>query len=174
MYKSKQCNCDQCQVNEVDAIQDAVCKIKEGIQGIQDGLDTICCCRIREGINGIAEGLCKVKNGLADVIDSLKDYEFECDYRSNANIKNGVCDTKDGVKGVQEGLCRLQNCCLCEGIEGVQDGLQDLESGLCNLVKGVNQLNDERDNRKNNKCYQMNPTTDNNNRNEFCGCVRAE
>ena len=154
MYRNRcnsyKCECDCEQLDVLEEIQKGICKIKEGIKFIQNGLDAICCCKICEGIKCI----CLVEQGLKDVIKGLRDVEFECDYRSNVCIKEGICDLKDGVRGVQEGLCQLQKCCLCEGLESVQCGLKDLEQGLCTLIKGVNEISDERDRRRKTKCYK--------------------
>lgn len=172
MYRNKLCDCSQCkQVDSIDEIQKGIYKIEEGIKDIQRGLELICCCRIREGIKCIEQGLCEVVKGLDDVIDALKDFEFECDYRSNEAIKAGVCGLKDGIKGVQEGLCELQNCCLCEGIESVKEGLKDLQEGLCTLVKGVNDVIDERNSRRKHKCYEVSPSYDDK-FDEIKGCLK--
>ncbi|MFA7660841.1 MAG: hypothetical protein WCX60_06560 [Anaerovoracaceae bacterium] len=147
------CRCDFCEPGDIlDEILEAIRGVEEGIKDIVCGLEDICCCRIQEGIRGIERGLCKVDKCLDKVIDGLRDVEFECDYRSNMNIKEGICDLKDGIRGVQEGLCQLKNCCLCEGLESVQCGLHDLQEGLCNLVRGVDDLSDERDRRRKSKC----------------------
>jgi len=147
---SCECKCEQPDV--LDEIQESICQIKEGIKYTKCGFDLICCrCRICEGIRCIEKGTCFAEKGLAGVVDGVKSIEFECEYRCNANIKNGVCGINEGVRSLREAICRLRHCCLCEGIENVQSGLCQLEEGLCYLVKGIDDLKSEEDCRKKSK-----------------------
>ena len=149
MYRNKNACCDCNRFNPVDAIEKGICKLKEGVKGIQCGLENICCrCKIREGIKDIQDGLCDVEKGLCEVIEGLKDLEFECDCTCNKDLREAICDVKDAVMGVQEGLNCLKNCCLCDGIECVREALKDLEKGVCDLVEAVNDVLEAREKRR--------------------------
>lgn len=150
MYKNRYFNCGPaCKCGDEDVLGDAqkgIDLIKSGFKDVLCGLDLICCrCRISEGIRCIERGLCKIEKGLDAVIDGLKCIEFECDYRNNGNIKNGICGIQDGIRHLKRGVCQLNKCCLCDGIESVQCGLRAVEEGLCYLIKGIDDIRGERE-----------------------------
>ncbi|HZK01684.1 MAG TPA: hypothetical protein VFC96_02355 [Anaerovoracaceae bacterium] len=144
MYRKKfyKCDCCDCEPEDVFGnVEDAIRRIKDGRKDILHGLHLICCCcRICEGIRCIERGICKIEKGLAELVDGLKCFEFECDYKNDSNIKAGICGVKDALHCLKKGLCQLQNCCLCDGIESIQCGLQYLDEALCYLEKGVGDM----------------------------------
>jgi hypothetical protein len=148
MYKNKYYNCGpRCNCGEEDVlgeVQKGLNLINDGFKDILCGLNLICChCKICEGIKYIERGICKIEKGLDLVVNGLTCIEFECDYRNNGNIKNGVCGIKEALRQLKKGLCQLEKCCLCDGIESIQCGLHHLEQGVCSLTKGIKDIRDQ-------------------------------
>jgi len=157
MYRKKYYKCDcnlECPEEDIfDDVKKAIERIEEGRKDILCGLNLICCCcKICEGTNQIERGICKIEKGLDNLCDALRCIEFECDFRNNSNIRNGVCGVKEATQTLKRGLCQLQHCCLCDAIEIIQCGLQELDESLCELVKGIEDIRDEREHRKRGRC----------------------
>lgn len=157
MYRKKyyNCNCDvKCeQPNVLGTAEESLCRIEEGRKDILCGLHLICCCcKICEGMKRIERGICRMEKGLEGFVGGLQGLEFECDYRNNNNIKEGVCGIKEALHCLKKGLCQLQNCCLCDGIETVQCGLQILDGGLCHLTKGLEEVRGDLDSGRRCRC----------------------